>query len=226
MGSAEILARNPVFAHLERNRLNDFVDKGEARCYKGGDWIAHYGDIWPFLFLINSGEVRAVKESFEGRSLILTTLRAGEVFWGAAFLLEDACNPAAFTAAQDCELTMWPRERVRSFFLEDGRMSWKLACLTLQRAQLASEIVEKLAFQPVAGRLARLLVDVFGEEPQGPVARSLTLEEMAARIGTTREVVCRFLHRFSDQGLIEITRTEFSVKDRKGLQDLAQQLKN
>jgi hypothetical protein len=38
-------------------------------------------------------------------------------------------------------------------------------------------------------------------------------------------VVCRFLHRFSDQGLIEITRTEFSVTDQSGLKDLAQHFK-
>ena len=95
----------------------------------------------------------------------------------------------------------------------------------IQRVQMASEIVEKLAFHPVGGRLARLLVEFFGEHSQGPLTRSLTLDEMAARIGSTREVVSRFLHRFSNQGLIEITRTEFSITDRKGLEDLAQRVK-
>ncbi|RPJ25021.1 MAG: helix-turn-helix domain-containing protein, partial [Chloroflexi bacterium] len=75
------------------------------------------------------------------------------------------------------------------------------------------------------GRLARLLIESVGEDPQKPIPRNLTLDEMAARIGSTREVVCRFLHRFSDQGLIEITRTEFSVTDQKGLSELAQHFK-
>ena len=97
-------------------------------------------------------------------------------------------------------------------------MSWNLACMVVGRVQLASEIVERLAFQPVAGRLARLLVDTAGES--GPVARNLTLDEMASRIGTTREMVCRFLHRFSDEGLIDITRTEFAIKDRAGLEEM------
>jgi DNA-binding transcriptional regulator LsrR (DeoR family) len=52
------------------------------------------------------------------------------------------------------------------------------------------------------------------------VARSLTLDDMAARIGSTREVVCRFLQRFADENLINITRTEFEISDRQGLMNI------
>jgi hypothetical protein len=56
---------------------------------------------------------------------------------------------------------------------------------------------------------------------QGPVARNLTLDDMAARIGSTREMVCRVLYRLSDDSLIELTRTEFNLVDRAGLQRIA-----
>jgi hypothetical protein len=46
---------------------------------------------------------------------------------------------------------------------------------------------------------------------------------MAAHIGTTREVVCRFLHRFASDGLIDITRTEITVHDRARLEELSRQ---
>jgi DNA-binding transcriptional regulator LsrR (DeoR family) len=45
---------------------------------------------------------------------------------------------------------------------------------------------------------------------------------MAARIGSTREMVCRLLYKFSDEGLIKITRTEFSVTDAVSLYKRAQ----
>jgi hypothetical protein len=45
---------------------------------------------------------------------------------------------------------------------------------------------------------------------------------MAARVGSTREVVSRILHRFANQGLIEITRTEFTFTDKDGLRQFAQ----
>ena len=225
MESTQSFPQAGIFAHLDQAAIDDLTKKAQTRIYQAGEWIVQNGDIWPFLFFINSGEVKAIKESFEGRSLILTNLRDGEVFWGLAFFIPDAPMPASLQAAKDTELILWPRESLLPLILSDGRLSWELSCLMIQRVQLAIEIVEKLAFHPVGGRLARLLVEFFGEDFQGPITRSLTLDEMAARIGSTREVVSRFLHRFSNQGLIEITRTEFSIVDRKGLQDLAQQVK-
>jgi len=50
----------------------------------------------------------------------------------------------------------------------------------------------------------------------------MTLDEMAARIGSTLEMVCRLLYRFSDEGLIKITRTEFTVVDTENLHKRAQ----
>ena len=85
------------------------------------------------------------------------------------------------------------------------------------RMQRASELVEGLAFHPVAGRLARLLLDHFETAGDASILRYLTLDEMAARIGSTREMVCRALYSFSDKKLIEVTRTEFVLTDHEGL---------
>ena len=87
--------------------------------------------------------------------------------------------------------------------------------------QLASDIVEELAFQPVIGRLAGLLLDVFGDAEDEFMTRELTLEDMAARIGTTREMVCRHLYRFAENGAIEIRRTELKIKNRSFLSEKA-----
>jgi len=49
------------------------------------------------------------------------------------------------------------------------------------------------------------------------ISRHLTLDEMAARIGSTREMVCRALYSFSDKKLIEVTRAEFVLTNRGAL---------
>jgi CRP/FNR family transcriptional regulator len=221
----QLFPQDSIFAHLNQNEINDLMETAQIRHYQAGEWIVQYGDVWPYLFFIKSGEVKAVKESFEGRSLTLTTLHAGEVFWGLAFFIQDAPMPASLRVVQYTELMLWPRENLLPLFLKDGRLSWELSCLMIQRVQLASEIVEKLAFHPVGGRLARLLLDQSERTEPGALPRDLTLDEMAARIGTTREVVSRFLHRFADNGIINITRTEFSITDHQKLENLAQKVK-
>jgi CRP/FNR family cyclic AMP-dependent transcriptional regulator len=214
------LTQNQVFSHLNENDLRQIEERANRRKFQSGEWIVHHGDVWPNLFFVEKGQVTAIMESPEGRSLTLVTVGAREVFWGLAFYIENAPMPAALRATEDCELMLWSREDLLPLILENGKLSWELACLAIQRVQFASEIVEQLAFHPLTGRLARLLLEQFPAS-QSVVQRHLTLDEMASRIGTTREMVCRILYRFAEAGAIQINRTEFVFTDRGILDDFS-----
>ena len=212
------LARNQVLSQLDETELEKLNTSVQLRRFHAGDWIVHHGDVWAYLFFIQKGQVTAIKESPEGRSLTLATFKEGEIFWGLAFFIENAPMPAALKASDECELLLWSRDEMLPFILKNGKLSWELSKLVIQRVQFASEIVEKLAFQPLAGRVARLLLDQYSTS-QSVVPRHLTLDEMASRVGTTREIVCRILYRFAEQGAIQINRTEFTFLDRSLLEE-------
>ena len=178
------------------------------------------GEIWPYLFLVAEGELDAIKVSSEGRNLLVTTFGKGELFWGPAFFQDHAQLVATLEAQGPARIYLWSRERIEPIFLAHGKLGWELCRLMIQRMQRASAIVDELAFQPVAGRLAHLLLDHFASAGEQAIERSLTLDEMAARVGTTREMVCRVLYRFADKKLINVTRTEFILTDRDGLSRL------
>jgi CRP/FNR family transcriptional regulator len=218
MTNSNPLAGNQVFSHLDKTALQKLSARAHVRRFQSGEWIVHNGDVWSNLFLIRKGQVTAIKESPEGRSLTLATFGEGEIFWGLAFFIENAPMPAALKASDECELLLWSRDELMPFILEDGGLSWELTRLVIQRVQFVSEIVEKLAFQPLTSRVARLLLEQFPTE-QDVVPRHLTLDEMASRVGTTREIVCRILYRFAEQGAIQINRTEFTFLDRSLLEE-------
>jgi CRP/FNR family transcriptional regulator len=215
----------PFFSLMAPEDRAALAARAILRSYGRGAKIVLYGDVWPYFLWIARGQVDAVKESGEGRSLLVTTFGPGEIFWGVALFLDDAPMPVTLEARTDCELYLWSCEDFQPVLMRNGRASWHLSQLMVSRMLHASEMLEGLAFQPVAGRLARLLSEFPLDEKSGAVLRSLTLDEMAARIGSTREMVCRFLYRFAGQGLISITRTEFSITDRKALTSLAQSVK-
>lgn len=225
MALIELLSQNPIFSHVADIEKRRLLDTAITRTYPKGDWITHRGDVWPYLFIVETGTVTAMKESSEGRSLIVVSLRQSEVFWGVAFFLENAMMPVSLIANEACIIHLWSRDRFLPVLLQDGRMSWALTRLMVERMMRASDIVEELAFQPVTGRLARLLLDHFGDAIEDYVTRDLTLEEMAARIGTTREMVCRQLYRFVDEGAIQINRTELLITDRDLLENMAGKVK-
>ena len=225
MDLRELMGRNSIFAQFDDGQKIELVDLSIPRRFQKGEWVAYYGDIWPNLFLVGSGRVTAVKESSEGRSLIVVSLQEGEVFWGPAFFLEGTPTPVGLIADEPSLIHTWSRERLLPILLDNGHSSWELACSMIRRMLRASDIVEELAFQPITGRLARLLIEQYGEAGEDPISRDLTLDEMAAHIGTTREMVCRQLYRFADEGVIHINRTEFRIADRERLTSMAGKVK-
>ena len=215
------LNKNQIFKGLSGSDLTFIFDASLERSYPKDDWITHYGADWPYLFFVEEGGVIAIKESQEGRSLVVITLEAGEVFWGTGFFKEGVGMPVALVAKGDTRLRLWSREKLLPFMISNGRFTWGLAQLMAERMMRASRILEEMAFQPVAGRLAQLLLEQLEDQSGDTLARDLTLDEMAARIGSTREMVCRHLYLFADQGAIQINRTEFKISDREMLNGLA-----
>ncbi len=213
-----ILAGNEIFSSLDAAQKTIFQKEAILRMYPKGAFIVRYGDVWPYLFVIAKGRVTAIKESSEGRSLVVATFESGEIFWGLAFFYDGASMPVSLEVDEKASLYLWPRERILPVIFQNGKFSWELSRLMVQRMQRASAIVEELAFQPVTGRVARLLLENFPAS-QGAAPRHLTLDEMAAHVGTTREMVCRILYRFAEQGAIQINRTEFIFTDRSILEE-------
>lgn len=213
-----LLRSNTVFASLNDVELSEFAQLARTRDYQKGEYLCMHGDLWPYLFIVGQGIIEAQKESTEGRSLLIATFGVGEVFWGLAFFDDQAIMPVTLETREPSRIYLWSRSQCQPFFIKHGALSWEIARLMAQRMLHASEIVEGLAFQPVAQRLARLLLEQYPVN-QLAAERHLTLDEMAARIGSTREMVCRILYRFAAQGAIHINRTEFVFTDRQLLEN-------
>lgn len=222
MENEELIAHHPVFRSIDKATLARINNLAVLKKYLKGDFLVHQGEIWPYLFLVKKGTIAAEKDSEDGRTLVAATIGNGELFWGLAFFMEDASMPAAFEVIEDAEILLWSRSDLISILQTHGAFSWELGKLAVQRMLQASEVLESMTFHPIAVRLARLLMGISKDEVQNPIERSMTLDEMAARIGSTREMVCRLLYRFSDEGLIKITRTEFTVVDAENLHKRAQ----
>ena len=220
--SSDQLTRNPIFSTLSTDRQNVLLQQAVLRRLHKGEILTHRGDTWPFLFLVTHGVVKALKESSEGRSLIVANFSPGDIFWGMAFFDCNMPMLVSLEAGANTQIAVWTRESILHLLKSDADFSWQVMCLMMDRMAHASQVLEEIAFQPVASRLARLLLENSKESSQATISRSMTLDEMAARIASTREVVCRFLHRFADEGIIDITRTEFNIIDSEKLNKVSQ----
>ncbi len=123
------------------------------------------------------------------------------------------------------EIILWHKTQIEDIVSDNPQVAWGLFNMLAKKMKRVGAIVEELAFQPLTGRLANLLVDQFDKADGDIITRDLTLDEMAARIGTTREMVCKILYRFSDEKIIDIQRTELKINDRGKLNSIAGKMK-
>jgi len=217
----DLLGAVDIFSRLDTPLLDQVIQAAVQRSWEKDSFLSHYGDIWPYLFLVRSGQIDSIKESPDGRQLIIMNLTQGDVFWGLSFFNKGTGNPVAFYARRQSELYLWSQEDLLPILMQNPSSLWNLCQLMINRMLTASEMVEGLAFQAVPSRLARFLVTRFSSSGERSIHRNLTLDEIAASIGTTREHACRALYQLADQHLIEITRTEFTLTDEQGLNQIA-----
>jgi CRP-like cAMP-binding protein len=215
------ISRIALFENLPEDKLAELAKGTVIKSYAAREILVHKGDVWPYLFVVVEGEIGAIKESAKGRALTATVLGEGDIFWGLAFFIEDLPMPVMFQAQEETTIYLWERDTLVPIIKSEGKISWMLCQMMISRMQLASEIVEELAFQPVMNRLSGLLLDMFGDGEDEYQGRDLTLDDMASRIGTTREMVCRHLYRLAEWGAIDVSRTKLRIENRDLLEKKA-----
>ena len=215
-----LIGQIQIFRALDEQQRLQLARLGTKKRFEKGEFIAHYEEIWPHMLLVESGVIGVLKLSSEGRNLGALRLGSGDFFISPSFF-DGGPLPASLEVKESCRIYVWHRDQVLPIIKQNPEVLWGMCLLLVQRMRQASEFVEELAFQPVTGRLARLLLDQFKESDDPHIARQFTLDEMSTRIGTTPVMVCKMLSRFAADGLIKVSRTEFELLDRPNLEQIA-----
>lgn len=214
------LTHAPVFCRLVAGDRAELARLARRSGYEKGESICRQGDTWTQVAYILSGRVEWAMISPEGKRLAAFELNAGELAWGPSFF-DNRPMPASLEVQMPSEIYLWSRDALTPVLSRCPEALWDVSRLLVASMRRARDVVYGFAFHSVAGRVARLLLARYPETEGRPVPRDLTLEEMAAAVGTTPELVCKVLHRFADDGLIGINRMEFAFLNRGELARLA-----
>jgi CRP-like cAMP-binding protein len=186
-----------------------------------GAVLCHQGDEWPYAVFVARGELRWAILSVGGREQVLFRIETGRTFW-AHSLFDGEPMPASLTAAKASLVYLWPQEVIAPMLSRNPALLWEILRIMMGTMRRAREVIYGLAFKPVAGRLAKLLLEqAVGQEDQ-PVQREMTLSEIAATVATSQEVVCRLLYQFQADKIIELNRASFKLSDRAALEKMVE----
>lgn len=216
----DCLSQAPVFSKLTERERADLAALATEKRYNKDEHVCWQGEVWPHVAIIASGRLEWAMLSPEGRRQVVFALGPCEVIWGHS-VVDGLPMPASLEVREDAALYLWEREAILPVIQTNAQAAWDVSRILMHYMRNVREVVYGFAFHPVAGRLARLLLTHYHPVDGQPAPRDLTLDEMADTVGTTRELVSRTLHRFANEGLIHVTRVEFTFLDRERLENLA-----
>jgi CRP/FNR family transcriptional regulator len=189
--------------------------------YAEGATIFLEGDPTAGLFVVEQGIVKISRVSLEGREFIMHLNEPGDTFNDVS-TLDGGPNPANAVAHTDAVLWRIGRSDIQHLAFVYPDLAWALIEDLAARARVAVGLVHDLAMRSVRGRLARLLLEEAEHTQSGIVERLLTQEQMAARLGTVREMVGRTLRGLANDGLIQFDRHRIVILDPQRLAEEAE----
>jgi CRP/FNR family transcriptional regulator len=177
------------------------------------------------MFLLGSGKVNLSTTSREGKILILKTAFAGEALGLSAAILGLGYELTAETATS-CQLSFVDRKHLLELMQSDSEIALRTAQSLSRDFQSAYRDIHDLVLtRTSAGKLARLLLSYSPtqgvEASESRIHSSMTHEEMAQRIGSSRETVTRLLSDLKKKQLIRLDGPTLVIRDRTALEALA-----
>jgi len=198
----------PLFAGLSDAQFSFLSSRLVERRFAAGELIFQEGDPCAGMFIIHSGSVRIFKNSASGREQVLSIESTGAsiaelpVFDGGSY-------PASAQTVGPASLLFLSKQDFHAMCIAHPEVSLKVLAKIGARLRQLVSIIEDLSFTTVRHRLAALLLRLARVEgrktPAGiEFTLSATNQELAAQIGTVRELVSRNLSRFQSEGLIRM----------------------
>lgn len=211
MDPGVLLAAHPLFARLPEEVRAETSARMVPRRYQRGAVIFTEGDPAAALHLVGEGTVRIIKRSPSGREQTLLFADAGDSF-AEVPVFDHGPYPASAEAFTDTLVYALPASDIRRLMQTTSLFAENAVAVFAARNRRLTEIVENLAFRPVIGRVARMILEDPHEQTQ---------TEMAAMVGAAREMVNRSLHTLEREGIIRLHGGHIAVVDRDRLAEIA-----
>ncbi|HLK51179.1 MAG TPA: Crp/Fnr family transcriptional regulator [Bryobacteraceae bacterium] len=220
--SGRTLAKVAIFSGLTESELSFLAQRAVPRHYAPGEVVFAEGEPCAGLYVVESGHIRIFKTSANGREQVLAIDGPGSsvaelpVFDGGAY-------PASGAAVDAATFLFVSKQDFHALCLAHPQVALKVLRVVGARLRRLVGIIEELSFTTVRHRLASFLVRLArGEGKRTAKGLEITLpashQEVAAQIGTVRELVSRNLSRFQAEGLLAIDGRSVIVRDLAALE--------
>jgi CRP-like cAMP-binding protein len=221
------LRQTPLFSNLSDEALRSVSERAVPRRFSKDELLFVAGEEALGLYVIVAGSVRAFRESLDGREQVIHVEGAGATI-AEVPVFDDGKYPSTVAAQEDTETLFIDKRDMRRLCLQHPEIPLAALRILAGRLRKCAELVEMLSLKEVGQRLARFLLSEARSHGQ-PSCEGITItltqtnQQIAARVGSVREVISRAFSRLQQDGLIIIEDRKLTIPDLAVLAAFAEQ---
>ena len=189
---------------LDEGLLREIARRGGVRSYPMQAILINEGDAADSLFIILSGRVKVYSTNADGKEVVITIHGAGEYVGELA--LDGGVRSASVMTLEPTTCSVVSGASLREFIAAHPDFASHLIRKLIRRVRQATESVKSLALEDVYARVIRLLAELSdpGEGSERRVRERLTQQDIADRVGASREMVSRIMKDLTTGGYIAV----------------------
>jgi len=192
-----------LLASLESPSLRDLAARGRVQSFRKDVVIIQEGDYGDTLYVLLAGRVKVFATGDNDREVVIDTHGPGEYIGEMA--LDGGPRSASVMTLEPTVCSIVTRVTLRDHIAQHPDFAFDLLAKLIRRARRATMSVKNLALLDVYGRVARLLTELAVErDGQRIVPDRLTHQDIADRVGSSREMISRLIKDLTTGGYIEV----------------------
>ena len=200
-----------IFSGIPDSDLKAIETLSVTRTYPKNTVIINEGDQANAMYLVVTGKVRVYVSDESGKEFILNTMGPGDYF-GELALLDDEVRSASVITTEKSTFSIIYKDDFSKVILSHPNIALVLLKNLSNTVRQLTENVKTLALQDVYGRIRKTLLSLAVERNgETLIEERLTQQDIANRIGSSREMVARILKDLALGGYIEIDKKHFKL---------------
>jgi len=195
---------------LQEDELRGLSQRAVTKSFPKNAIIVSEGDRTEALYIILSGRVKVFLANENGKEVTLTIEGPGDYF--GEMVLDGGPRSASVMTLEPSRFLIIPRSDIEAFLTGHPEFAMHLVRKLIQRVRILTDNVKSLALQDVYGRFTRMVNELAAEhDGKLAIAPKPTQQEMANRIGASREMVSRILKDLVAGGYLSVERQRITV---------------
>lgn len=209
-----MLRNVPIFDNLSDEDLEAVKKCAVTRNFPKNSVIINEGDSSDSLYVIASGRVTVYLSDENGKEVILNSQGEGEYF-GELALVDDSKRSASVVTAEKSSFLVISKVDFKKVLSSHPELAFNLIRGLTHRVRHLTDNVRSLALLDVYGRVAKTLLSLATENGDSLVIdMKLTQQDIANRVGASREMVAKILKDLSIGGYITIEHKRITINER------------